>query len=211
MIAGKEEKGWLEERPIRFDDGTHMVGLYTVEDNILKAVIPFFAEGLKAGDRCFYAAAPETIARVKTALPEEGIDVEEAVEKGQLVLLDDKTPLLKDGRFEPRYLVELYRADVDRALAEGWKHVRATAEMSWLIDGEEGRDQILYYEALSTELFNTTDKVHALCQYNTARMSGSEIIELLKIHPWALLDGRIGENPYWVDPEPAGYAPERTQ
>ena len=104
--------------------------------------------------------------------------------------------------------LNLYREDVDRALSEGWKHVRATAEMSWLIEGKPGRDGILYYEALSTELFNNTDKVHALCQYNTARMSGSEIVELLKIHPWALLDGRVGENPYWINPAPASYAPE---
>ena len=197
----------LEERPVRFSDGTHMVGIYTVEDNILRSVIPFFAEGLKGGERCFYAAGPETIARVKKELRAEGIDVDEAVEKGQLVLLSDKDPLLSNGKFDPRYLVELYRNDVARALEEGWKHVRATAEMSWLIEGEDGRDGILYYEALSTELFNDTAKVHALCQYHTARMDGSEIVELLKIHPWALIDGRVGKNPFWINPTPGMYAP----
>lgn len=195
----------LKKRPIKFTDGTHMVGIYTVQENILNAVIPFFAEGLKANDRCFYAAAPEIIAKVAGALKKQGIDVEQAVQKDQLVLLNEKAPLLKDGKFDAKYLVDLYRQDIDNALKEGWDHVRATADMSWLIDGDEGREGILYYEALSTELFNDTEKVHALCQYNTALMSGQEIIELLKIHPWALIDNRLGENPFWIDPDPETY------
>ncbi len=196
-------------RPVRFSDGTHMVGLYTMEDSILSAVVPFFAEGLRGNDRCFYGASPETISRVRTALAEEGIDVAAAEESGQLVLLDKKEPLLKDGRFDPAHLVEIYRADIEAALAAGWDHVRATAEMSWLLEGTPGREEILYYEALSTELFNKTEKVHALCQYRTDRMSGAEIVELLKIHPWALIEGKIGENPFWIDPEPERYAPGR--
>jgi hypothetical protein len=39
-------------------------------------------------------------------------------------------------------------------------------------------------------------------------MSRAEIIELLKIHPWALIDNRIGKNPFWIDPSPKMYAPE---
>ncbi|MDP8235833.1 MAG: MEDS domain-containing protein [Candidatus Erginobacter occultus] len=196
-------------RPVRFSDGTHMVGLYTMEDSILSAVVPFFAAGLRGNDRCFYGASPETIARVRTALAEEGIDVAAAEDSGQLVLLGRKEPMLKDGRFDPAHLVELYRSDIEAALAAGWSHVRATAEMSWLIEGTPGREEILYYEALSTELFNKTEKVHALCQYRTDRMSGAEIVELLKIHPWALFEGRIGENPFWIDPEPEVYRPSR--
>ena len=199
--------GYLEKRPIKFTDGTHMVGIYTVEDNILEAVVPFFADGLRKEERCFYAASPETIGRVREALNREGIHVDEANEKGQLLLLADKEPLLQDGKFDATFLVELYRTDIAQALQDGWKHVRATAEMSWLIEGKEGRNQILYYEALSTKLFNHTEKVHALCQYNTARMSGAEIIELLKIHPWTLIDNRVGKNPFWIDPRPEEYKP----
>ena len=201
------ELGHLKKRPVQFSDGTHMVGIYTVEENMIDAVAPFFAEGIRKGERCFYGAGPQIIRKVRKALSEEGINVNEAVEKEQLILLDEKGPLLKDGRFDAAYLVELYRNDIDQALKDGWKHVRATAEMSWLIEGEDGRENILYYEALSTSLFNKTDKVHAICQYNTARMSGAEIIELLKIHPWALIDNRIGKNPFWIDPSPEMYAP----
>jgi len=201
------ELGKLKNRPVHFSDGSHMVGIYTVEENMINAVAPFFAEGIRNGERCFYGASPQIISNVRKALSAEGINVDGAAEKGQLVLLDKKEPLLKDGKFDAAYLVELYRNDVDQAIKDGWKHVRATAEMSWLIEGEDGRDNILYYEALSTRLFNNTDKVHAICQYNTARMSGAEIIELLKIHPWALIDNRIGKNPFWIDPSPDMYAP----
>ena len=38
-------------------------------------------------------------------------------------------------------------------------------------------------------------------------MSGAEIIELLKIHPWPLIDNRVGENPFWIDPRPEEYKP----
>lgn len=195
----------LEKRAIRFTDGTHIVGLYTHEDRLLSSVIPFFAEGLRTNNRCFYAASPRTVGLVKKHLHEAGIDVDEALAREQLVVVSDKDLLLDGKKFNPEFLVELYRADIERAIIEGWKHVRATAEMSWLIENVDGRDAILYYEALSTKLFNNTDKVHALCQYNTARMSGLEIIELLKIHPWALIDDRIGKNPFWIDPSPDDY------
>jgi len=207
MEVSKKMNGFerLEKRPIKFTDGTHMVGIYTVQENILSAIIPFFSEGLKANDRCFYAASPEIISKVAYRLKDNGIDVDQAIKKSQLILLNEKNPLLRDGKFDARFLVELYRNDIENAIKDGWNHVRATADMSWLINGEEGREQILYYEALSTELFNKTEKVHALCQYNTALMNGNEIIELLKIHPWALIDNRLGENPFWIDPEPESY------
>jgi len=196
-----------KSRPLRIEDGSHIVGLYTEEDRVLSSLIPFLAEGLAGNDRCFYAAAPNTIARVSKALRQAGAAVDEARERGQLVLLDKKDPLLNDGRFDPVHLVELYRADIANALEEGWSHVRATAEMSWLVEGVPGREEILYYEALSTELFNDTDSVHAICQYDTARMKGAEIIELLKIHPWALLDDRVGDNPFWINPTVEMYHP----
>jgi len=207
MEVSKKMNGFerLEKRPIKFTDGTHMVGIYTVQENILSAIIPFFSEGLKANDRCFYAASPEIISKVAYRLKDNGIDVDQAIKKSQLILLNEKNPLLRDGKFDARFLVELYRNDIDNAIKDGWNHVRATADMAWLINGEEGREQILYYEALSTKLFNKTEKVHALCQYNTALMNGNEIIELLKIHPWALIDNRLGENPFWIDPEPESY------
>lgn len=196
----------MDTRPIQFSDGSHMVGLYTSEDHVLKAIVPFFVDGLKSNNYCFYAAPESTLFKVKTSLSNAGINVDQALEAGQLGLSSDKEPLLKDGRFEPDFLVDLWRGNTDQALKDGWDHIRATAEMSWLVDGVRGREDLLYYEALSTDLFNDTDKIHALCQYNTARMKGAEIVELLKIHPWALMDGQIGENPFWINPKPEEYA-----
>ena len=191
---------------ISFADGSHIVALYTDEEKLLKSLIPFFAEALLNGEKCVYGAPESTLEKVKNELTKSGVPVQECLNREQLLLISDKEPFLNHGRFDARFLVDAHSALIKQALEEGYTHIRATVEMSWLIEGVPGgHEQLLKYEALSNELFNNTDKVHAICQYNNARLNGTQIVELMKIHPTALIDGQLSVNPFFTDPSPDYY------
>ena len=43
--------------------------------------------------------------------------------------------------------------------------------------------------------------VNAVCQYDATKFSGSTIMEILKVHPYMIVRGKVVHNPYYVTPE----------
>ncbi len=191
-VGGKREK----IRP-----GLHICQFYNQAGEIIHTAAPLMRDGLRARDKCFFAAAPARIEEVRKSLRAAHIDVEQAIESGQLILIGDREELLKDGRFDPYNLLANHQALIARALSEGWQTVRAVIDMGWLAAGASP-EQILKYEAAADAVFTFQSRpIVALLQYNYAELPGELVVELLKIHPIAVVGKFIKRNPYYVDAE----------
>ncbi|MCT4660763.1 MAG: MEDS domain-containing protein [Tissierellales bacterium] len=189
----------------KVSDGSHIVALYTDDEALIKAIVEFFADGLRKNEVCVYGASKETIEKVKFAFQREGIDVNKYIEKEQLYLFDDREVFLLNGKFEPNHMLKCHKNLISGSFKKGFERARVTLEMTWVIDGVPGGEDILKYEALSNSYFNNTDRINAICQYNNAKLSGNQIVELMKIHPSTLLDQDVSANPYFTDPKVEDY------
>jgi MEDS: MEthanogen/methylotroph, DcmR Sensory domain len=192
-VGGKRE---------RIRPGLHICQFYNQASDISQTAIPFLRDGLRGTDKSYFAASPARLEEVRTGLRNAHVDLDAVTSSGQLQLVGTREELLNRGRFDPYYLIATHQALISRALNEGWQTVRAVLDMGWLCDGVATPEQILKYEAAADAVFTFQGRpIVALLQYDYSELPGELVVELLKLHPMAVVGRFIKRNPYYVNAE----------
>jgi hypothetical protein len=192
-VSGKRE---------RIRPGLHICQLYNQRDEVTQTAASLLRDGLRGADKCYFAGASQRVADLRKLLRVGHFDVEEAVARGQLQFVESRDELLHEGRFDPYHLLSTHLALIAKALHDGWPVVRAVIDMGWLVQEVATPEQILKYEAASDAVFTFQGRpIVALLQYNYAELPGELVVELLKLHPIAVVGRFIKRNPYYVNAE----------
>jgi hypothetical protein len=88
----------------RFKHGDHVCIFHRSEDALMEVLTPHFAEGLRKGERCFGVQISRAIKRLFNELRFLGIEPDDEVARGALILRTDDTGYFRDGKFEPERL-----------------------------------------------------------------------------------------------------------
>ncbi len=131
------------------------------------------------------------------------IDVDAAIGAGQLVLHEEREMFLANGkRFDPYFLLSSHQTFIAQALREGWQAVRISIDMTWLTKDIATPEQILKYEAASDAVFTFQNApIIALMHYDHSKLIPSLVVEMLKLHPIAVVGKYIKRNPYYLNSE----------
>lgn len=192
-VGGKRE---------RIRPGLHICQFYNQVGEITHTAVPFVRDGLRGADKCYVAAAAARLDEIRKALRAAHLDVESAEAGGQLALLDRRDELLSNGRFDPYHLLATHQGLIARSIGEGWRTVRCVIDMGWLARGVATPEQLLKYEAAADAVFTFQERpIVALLQYDYSELPGEFVVELLKIHPIAVVGKFIKRNPYYVNAE----------
>jgi MEDS: MEthanogen/methylotroph, DcmR Sensory domain len=192
-VGGKRE---------RIRPGLHVCQFYNQPNEIIHTALPLMRDGLRGQDKCYFAGSPSRIEEIRKALRTAHFDVDGTTRNGQLQLVGDRSELLSRGRFDPYHLLSTHQALISRSLNEGWQSVRAVLDMSWLTQGVSTPEQILKYEAAADAVFTFQSRpIVALLQYNYSELPGELVVELLKLHPIAVVGRFIKRNPYYLNAE----------
>jgi len=192
----------VEGKSERIPSGSHIVQLYNKVSEISGVTARLLELGLQAHEKCLFAGAPTAVHEMEAALAKTGIDVAAAQEAGQLILLTERETLLVNNRFDPYHLLSTHQTFIAQALREGWKAVRISMDMTWLTKDVATPEQILKYEAASDAVFTFQNApIIALMHYDYAMLPGALVVELLKLHPIAVVGKFIKRNPYYLNSE----------
>jgi hypothetical protein len=192
-VSGKRE---------RIRPGLHICQLYNQKDELTQTTAALLRDGLRGGDKCYFAGSCQRVADLRKLLRAGHFDVDAAVASGQLQFCEDREELLREGSFDPYHLLATHLALIARSLNEGWEIVRAVIDMGWLAQDVATPEQLLKYEAASDAVFTFQSRpIVALLQYNYAELPGELVVELLKLHPIAVVGRFIKRNPYYVNAE----------
>ena len=77
--------------------------------------------------------------------------------------------------------------------------VRTWGEMNWISRGAMPIEDVLAYEARVNELLPDFE-CSMLCIYDLAHTPTSLVSDVLATHPFAIIQGRLRRNPYYVQP-----------
>lgn len=179
--------------------GDHLCFPYESDEDKGATLLTFVRDGLARHERCLYIGAPTDQGRLVDHLAAAGVRVQQAIERGALVLATYGETYLRTGRFDGDDMLDLLDRLVDRALGDGYAGLRATGEGSTKPLPDELWSQILRYEAMVTERF-ARRPFTALCRLSAAHSSPARVQDLLRTHPLALVRGELCANPFY---EPA--------
>lgn len=178
----------------------HLCLIYESLEEQLAAVIPFIRAGLERHERCLYVADDNSVEVVLSALRTGGIDVDGATASGALAVITKREAYLKEGRFDPDWMINFIRQAAEEATAAGFKALRGTGEMTWVLGGEPGVERLIEYEAKLNYLLPEIDCL-VICQYNRNRFVPEVILDVIRTHPLVICGARVCQNFYYVPPD----------
>jgi len=145
--------------------GDHLCFLYETEEEHRVVLTPFLRRGLEQGEKVVYITETRAEETILGYLRDDGLEVEPYLARGQLTLLRADEVYLPDGCFDPERMIDLLRAETERALSEGCSALRATGEMTWVLRGAPGSGRLVEYEG-KLHKFLPGSQCLALCQYD---------------------------------------------
>src|SRR5260221_4771305 len=181
---------------------SHVCQLNTRVTEIMGVTARLLETGLASDEKCLFAGAPASVKEMEQALTKAGVNVAAAQQAGQLVVLADRDPLLIGKRFDPYHLLSTHQNFIAQARRENWKACRISIDMTWLTADVATPEQILKYEAAADAIFTFQHApIIALMHYDYSKLPGALVVEMLKLHPIAVVGKFIKRNPYYVNSE----------
>ena len=193
----------VEGKSERIPPGSHICQLYSKVTEIPGVTARLMRVGLLVSEKCLFAAAPTQVKELTDELRKLQVDVDGLLASGQLVLHEDREIFLANGkRFDPYYLLSLHQTFIAQALREGWRAVRISIDMTWLVKDLATPEQILKYEAASDAVFTFQNApIIALMHYDHSKLLPSLVVEMIKLHPISVVGKYIKRNPSYLNSE----------
>src|SRR5258708_5312154 len=193
----------VEGKSERIPPGSHICQLYSKVNEIPGVTAYLMRVGLSLSEKCMFAAAPAKIKEFREALEKLQFDVDALIAAGQLVLHEERESLLAGGkRFDPYFLLSSHQTFIAQALREGWQAVRIAIDMTWLTKDVATPEQVLKYEAAADAVFTFQNApIIALMHYDHGKLLPNLVVEMLKLHPIAVVGKYIKRNPHYLNSE----------
>jgi excisionase family DNA binding protein len=155
---------------------SHIATFYDSDLGRLRLSVPFFADGIRAGQPCFLAAGRDVVAAYSEALRDEGIDVDSALKEGLFL------PIGEGPGATVQEALNFWEQHFWPARAGGQTVIRVVGEMSSERKVFASEAEMMGYEIAFSTLSNRFPMV-TLCQYDVREFDGEAIFQAIKVHP----------------------------
>jgi len=179
--------------------GEHICFLYETPNEHQAVLTPFLRDGLERREKVVYIADSHDFEHILDYLRADQVDVESALENGQLSLVTAHDTYLRDGAFDPDKMIAFLREQTDRAISEGYTALRVSGEMTWVLGNLPDSKLLIEYEAKLNEFFPES-RCLAICQYDRRKFDAAVLLEVLRTHPKVIIGTETCENCYYVPP-----------
>jgi hypothetical protein len=109
-------------------------------------LLPFIREGIDRGEKAFHIVDPRLVDDHRERLRTAGIDVEDATQRGQLVVKRWQDAYLREGHFDQDRMLALIEEVLAAGPQEGYSLTRLVAHMEWALEDFPGVNDLVEYE-----------------------------------------------------------------
>jgi len=178
----------------------HVAAFFRSRDEEYEVLQSYIQDGLRMGEKAIHICDPDLRHDHLHQLERMGVQTTDCTRTGQLEVLSWHDTYLRDGRFDGDTMMALVNETIQTSIAEGFPRVRIIGHMEWANESLPGVERLIEYEALANNFLNRM-KQPAICVYDLNKFSGAIIMNALRAHPFAIVDGALHQNPYYVPPE----------
>ncbi len=156
----------------------------------------YFLDHYRAGLPTTYLHNASSRQQVLDCVRDEGIDAQDAVNRGLLRLVPARDSCLRQGVFSADFMISFVRLVMIRLAADGHRKHLITGEMDWFFTDTPGVAEIHAYEQRLNTLLDEYPEVTVVCQYDIRRFDAEGVLEACKSHPIVHLDQTIRQGFY---------------
>ena len=164
---------------------THSIAIQSNPQRLKKALGDFYFKGFKAGMRLIFISNRIAREYLKKALLLYELDLEEMCRSGQAILLYKEESYLKGGLFKPEKMLRMLEDTTLEAVNSGFNGLYVGGDMSWILDTSLDMKDLLEYESEINVLMEKLP-LSAACIYDVSTMDGKALLQLSRLHPFAL-------------------------
>src|SRR5260370_7488807 len=178
----------------------HMCAFFNSIDEEHRVLRSFIKDGFDRGDKAFHLVDPELREEHLKRLAEAGINVQEAMDTGQLEVRRWQDAYLRGDHFDQNAMLALIEEVLQLADAAGHPLTRLVAHMEWALLDRPGVDNLVEYETRLNYLLPKYDDP-VVCTYDLSQFDVSVTMDILHTHPVVIIGGALQENPFFVPPD----------
>ncbi|MGD0528926.1 MAG: MEDS domain-containing protein [Polyangiaceae bacterium] len=175
----------------QFGPHFHACAFVLGPDEEREVVDPFLVEGMSRGEKAHYIVDPKERAKHEARLRAS------APSADALEVTTWNEAHLKDGSFNQDRMMQGLDDLLREHAATGRPPMRLVGQMGWIASNPPGIEQLVEYEATVNEVLNR-GRTPTVCVYDARRLSGAMMMDLLRAHPLAVMNGRLHENPFYT-------------
>jgi hypothetical protein len=183
-----------------FGQGRHICAFFNSIDEQHRVLRAFIKDGLGQGDKAFHLVDPEQRDEHLRRLAEAGIDVDEAIGRGQLEVWPWQEGPLSGDRFDQDTWLAAFEHVLQSGPAAGYAQTRFLAQMEWALVDLPGVEDLIEFETRVNYVVPKYDNA-VICAYDLSKFGASVVIDAMRTHPVVLIGGLLQENPFFVPPD----------
>lgn len=165
---------------------------------VLPAIAAQIREKLSGNFRCLYLNSPSMVAGIRSYLYAAGVNVQDSVARGSLILSSDPSPL-KDGQFDVDRMLDMLEQTLNSALNDGYQGLWATGDMSWEMGPDRNLNRLLEYEWKLEKLFEKYPGLSGICQYHADTLPSDVVCHSILVHPALFINDTLAHiNPSYI-------------
>ena len=178
----------------------HICAFFNSIDEEHRVLRSFIKDGFERGDKAFHIVDPELQELHLKRLTEAGINVERAMDTGQLEVRRWQQAYLRGERFDQNAMLALIEEVLQSGAAAGYAVTRLLAHMEWALLDKPGVGDLVEYE---TRLNYVLPKYHdpVICTYDLSKFGAGVAMDIMRTHPVVIIGGVLQENPFFVPPD----------
>jgi hypothetical protein len=160
--------------------GVHMCHFYGGRDDLAAALVPYFAAGLRANERCIWITAdPLNEDDARLELRNAGVDAQAQERKGALIVRSHADWYSNADGLKGTAVAAHWIEEEKRALAAGYTGLRITGNVTFV--NAETWPQFMEYEGTLGPALDGR-RIVTLCTYQIGRCGASEVFDVIRRH-----------------------------
>jgi hypothetical protein len=178
----------------------HICAFFNSTDEEHRVLHSFIKDGFGRGDKAFHLVNPELREEHLKRLAEAGINVQEAVDTGQLEVRSWQDAPLRGGRFDQESWLASFEQVLQSGPKAGYAQTRFLAHMEWALVDLPGVEDLIEFETRVNYVVPKYDDI-VICAYDLSKFGASVVMDAMRTHPVVIVGGLLQENPFFVPPD----------
>ncbi len=181
-------------------DVRHVCALFNSDEEEYRVLLPFIKDGLERGERAVHVVNPDQRGDHIERLSAAGIDTAAAQGRGQLELRTNTDTYLRDGRFDPDQMLEVFERLASGNSPGGFAFSRILCRMDWAAEGRTHVENLIEFESRVNDVWRRHDDA-VICTYHLGQFGGDAVVDIIRTHPMVIIGGILQRNPFFEPPD----------
>ena len=178
----------------------HICAFFNSLDEQHRVLRSFFKDGIDRGEKAFHLVDAELREEHVKRLVEAGINVQQAMDSGQLEVRLWQDTYLGGHRFDQDAMLALVEGQLQSSTAAGYPLTRFMGHMEWALLDKPGVADLLEYETRLNYMIPKYDDI-VVCAYDLSKFGASMLMDVMRTHPVVIVGGILQENPFFIPPD----------